>query len=136
MELSKYTKIGNTFFEARLKNYRKLGMTYLDFWEKAYNEYIHDQSGGTDQGIVHTRDVEHNTWVLIEKYTELFPDEVLYILSLVSALHDCAKRANDQEDHALKGAKIIRESLVSKNFVNNQETATKKRQLFCLINLY
>lgn len=123
MELSKYTKIGNTFFETRLRNYRTLGMTYLDFWEKVYDEYIHDQSGGTDQGIAHTRDVEHNIWVLIEKYTELFPDQVLYILSLASALHDCAKRADDKGDHALKGANIIRQDLVSKHFVRNQETA-------------
>lgn len=123
MELSKYTKIGNKFFEARLRDYRTLGMTYLDFWEKAYNEYIYAQSGDTDQGIAHTRDVEHYIWVLIEKYTEFFPSEVLYIFSLASALHDCAKRAGDKGDHALKGADIIRQDLVSKHFVRNQETA-------------
>lgn len=123
MELSKYSKIGNKYFERKLKSYRELGLAYLDFWEKAYNEYIHNQSGSTDQGIGHTRDVEHNIWVLIEKYTEFFPKEVLYILSLASALHDCAKRADDQEDHALKGAKIIRETLVLKGWVNKQETA-------------
>jgi len=123
MELSQYTKTGNTFFEERLKNYRKLGMTYLDFWNKAYFEYIHDQSGGTDQGIAHTRDVEHNIWVLIEKYIEWFPDEVLYILSLSSALHDCAKKANDTTDHALKGSQIIKDDLTKKSYVNLQETA-------------
>lgn len=122
MDLSKYTNTGNKFFESKLKDYTKLGMDYTTFWRNAYDDFIRFQVGGTDQGWQHCRDVEHNIWKLISKYSEYFPLEVFYVLSLSSALHDCAKTGSEN-DHAIEGAKIIKDKLVTKGYVHNQATA-------------
>lgn len=122
MELSKYTGAGNTFFERKLKDYRRLGLSYLDFWEKANDDFIRFQKGETDQGLQHCRDVENNIWKLINEYLDYFPPEVLYIVSMCSALHDCAKTGAGT-DHAVKGAQKIREELVKMGYVQLQATA-------------
>ena len=121
---SAYIKAGNEFFEKNLKNYRRLGLSYNDFWEKGFNDYIHRQQGHSDQTIQHCKDVENNVWLLIRKkeYIRYFPLEILYILSLSCALHDCAK-TGDNTDHAKEGAKIIKEELVKKGYVNKQSVA-------------
>lgn len=123
MELSRYRKVGNSFFENKLRDYRELGITYNEYWKKAYDAYIHAQMGGSDQGLAHTKDVEHNIWLLIEQYIRYFPKEVLYILSVAAAVHDCAKTAKSSDDHAIKGAELIRNTFVAQGWFPLQETA-------------
>ena len=122
MQLAKYTGVGNKFFEEKLKDYRRLGLSYIEFWQKAYDDFIRFQIGGTDQGLQHCRDVENNIWILISRYSRFFPPEVLYVLSLAAALHDCAK-IGAETDHAVEGARMIKKQLVEIGYVQRQATA-------------
>lgn len=122
MQLNRLTQVGNKFFEKKLKGYNNLGISYADFWQKAFDDFISKQIGGTDQGIKHCRNVEHNIWKLIGNYGKYLPLETLYVLSLSCALHDCAKTGKIS-NHAIVGAKIIQDKLVSMGYVQRQSTA-------------
>lgn len=124
MGLAKYIKAGNKFFERKLSDYKLLGLSYSEFWDKAYDDFIRHQvgKGKTDQGFQHCKDVENNIWLLIDKSARFFPKEALYVLSLSCALHDCAKTGSET-DHGLEGASMIKHKLVSMGYVQQQATA-------------
>lgn len=122
MNLDKYIKGGNRFFQKKLCNYRKFGISYEDFWQKAFDDFIRFQVGSTDQGIQHCLDVENNIWKLLGCYETYLPLDILYLLSIASALHDCAK-TDDKTDHAVEGAKIIKQNIVKMGYVQSQAVA-------------
>ena len=116
---------GNDFFRKKLKSYDRLGRPYDTYWEMAMNDYIEHQRGVSGQGLTHCKRIENNIWLLIREHVNIFPAEYLYILSLSCALHDCAKTNHLQEegeDHAIKGAGIIRGSILGR-YVEKQITA-------------
>lgn len=123
MEISSIEKIGNAFFRDKLKNYTKLGLPYCIYWGRAYDQFIKDQKGKTDQGIRHCKSVEHYVWVLLEKHLSSFSRESLYLLSLSSVFHDVAKISMNVHNHAQKAADIILEYLASRGYVNDKGTA-------------
>ncbi len=122
MNLPQYSNAGNGFFRSRLDDYHQLGMSYSDYWNKAYHDFIRSQIGGTDQGYQHVRDVENIIWHLIKGHEDEFPNEILFLLSLSAALHDCAKTGDDI-DHASEGAKFLHGNLTNLGYVTDQSSA-------------
>ncbi len=110
---------GNQYFAKKLENYTDLGINYNSFWAKAKTEFHRKQDGGTDQGEQHCRDVENNLWKLIQKHDAYFQLDVLYILSMASAVHDCAKTGQDN-DHAKAGAIFIKEKFVDSGYLKTK----------------
>jgi len=122
VEWDRLTKAGNEFFEQKLKDYTRLGMSYSNYWTNAFDDFIRYQIGSTDQGIKHCRNVENNIWKLLGKYQAYLSLEMLYILSLCCALHDCAKTGK-VSNHATEGARIIQRELLKRKYVQAQATA-------------
>lgn len=123
MEQDDFHKIGNEFFRKRLGKYKKLGLSYSAFWDKAYQDFIRFQLGKTDQGIRHCKSVENYIWILLENHLEFFSPEALYLISISCAVHDIAKTQLDVSEHALEAAKIIHDKFVQSGYVKSRATA-------------